>query len=222
MDILARLKNEPMRKMLIKHSLLERMKHEELKEEQILLILGQWWHPLHYFPNFISRLISICPTLEMKTTLSKILWQELGEGNITRAHEEIFITTMKDVGLKPSSFDEEPLKQTEELLTGYYYASDNNYLQGLGFIFGTEVADLAMVASIGKAVSRYTNTKNLPWVDIHIEQEPDHQASVDNALTANLTSEDKEIIIENAKNMWERWINFFSGIEQRMDVLASV
>jgi pyrroloquinoline quinone (PQQ) biosynthesis protein C len=217
MDILAKLKSDPARKALIKHNFLEQMRNEPLGKEELSVILGQWYHPLNYFPNFLGRLISLCPLLEMKTTLSKILWQELGEGKKERAHEEIFIKTMCDVGFTPQQFlESRPLEKTIELLNSFYHASDHHYLQGLGYIFGTEAADLAMVSSIGKAVARYANIDKLPWVDIHITQEPDHQNSVDFALTSALTEYEKEIVLKSARQAWEHWINFFSGIEQEI------
>ena len=37
-----------------------------LSKEQIVIILGQWFHPLHYFPTFLSRLISVSPRLKRR------------------------------------------------------------------------------------------------------------------------------------------------------------
>src|SRR5678809_686441 len=69
---------------------LKNLKHDcgTLSTEQVVIILGQWFHPLHYFPTFLSRLISVSPKLETQTYVSRILWEELGEGDPRRAHEK--------------------------------------------------------------------------------------------------------------------------------------
>src|ERR1043165_1299847 len=66
--------------------------------ERVTTILGQWFHPLHYFPVFLSRLVSVAPNVKTQAEIGRILWQELGEGNYRQAHEEIYIATMVNVG----------------------------------------------------------------------------------------------------------------------------
>src|ERR1044072_5889849 len=61
-----------------------------LPREQAVVIVGQWFHPLHYFPVFLSRLISVTPNVAAQTYISRILWEELGGGDPRRAHERIY------------------------------------------------------------------------------------------------------------------------------------
>jgi hypothetical protein len=56
-------------------------------------------------------------------------------------------------------------------------------------MYGTEVADLAMVSGIGAAVRRVSGMKNLPCVDIHVLQEPHHVDEASNALEPELSDE---------------------------------
>src|SRR5215216_4532455 len=72
----------------------------ELSKDQLATLLGQWYHPLHYFPVFLSRIISMAPSLEMQTYICRILWQELGEGDPARSHEKLFIETFVDIGIE--------------------------------------------------------------------------------------------------------------------------
>ena len=120
-----------------------------LSTEQVVIILGQWFHPLHYFPTFLSRLISVSPEIETQTFISRILWEELGEGDPRRAHEKVDIETISDGGFaKEQVAGAPPLNATRRLIEGYKQAS-MNCLSGLGFLYGTEVVDLPMVATIG-------------------------------------------------------------------------
>jgi Iron-containing redox enzyme len=185
-----------------------------LSREQVLVILGQWFHPLHYFPTFLSRLISVAPQTEMQTFISRILWQELGEGDPQLAHEKIYISTILDGGFdKQQVAGAAPLDATAKLVEGYKTAS-MDYLSGLGFLYGTEVVDLPMVSTIGDLMRRCTEKKDLPWVNIHVTQEPHHVESSEETLKGSLTTTDREQVAENAAEMWRLWINFFRSVRQ--------
>jgi pyrroloquinoline quinone (PQQ) biosynthesis protein C len=187
-----------------------------LSREQVVIILGQWFHPLHYFPTFLSRLISVSPEIEIQTFISRILWQELGEGEPHQAHEKIYIETIRHNGFIESQVAEaEPLPATRELVDGYREAS-GDYLSGLGFLYGTEVVDLPMVATIGELMKRCTGKQSLPWVDIHVAQEPHHVESSDSTLQVAFTEEEQQKIVANAEKMWKLWLNFFQGIEKKV------
>lgn len=220
--IAERLEENPLRKELIHHPFFREVKSSELRREQVGVFLGQWWHPLHYFPNFLSRTIDAVPVLEMKTAVCKILNQELGEGIPAMAHERIYVSTMEAAGFDRATVAEAPpFEETRRLVERYREASADR-LSALGFVYGTEVADLAMVAGIGNAVRRVSGLKDLPWVDIHIQQEPDHVEQASGALEAGLTGEEIEKVEASAEEMWRLWIAFFDRLRQVMFVDAEV
>jgi pyrroloquinoline quinone (PQQ) biosynthesis protein C len=201
----------------VKHELVGYLKELKkscgtLSREQIAVILGQWFHPLHYFPTFLSRLISVTPNIETQTFISRILWEELGEGDPQRAHEKIYKQTMSDGGFSLSEIAEAPpFTATQELIAGYE-TSSTSYLAGLGFMYGTEVVDLPMVSTIGELMRRSTGQRDLPWVNIHVVQEPGHVESSDETLKPSFTADEQRQIVENAERMWRLWINFFKSI----------
>ena len=187
-----------------------------LSREQVVTILGQWFHPLHYFPTFLSRVISVTPSIETQTFISRILWEELGEGNPVLAHERVYIETILDGGFDESQVAEAPaLAATRELIEGYAEAS-RNYLTGLGFLYGTEVVDLPMVATVGELMRRCTGKRNLAWVNIHVAQEPGHVESSEDALRPSYDEAEQQQIIESAEQMWRLWINFFKNVRQEI------
>ena len=187
-----------------------------LSREQVVIILGQWFHPLHYFPSFLSRLISVSPDLQTQTFISRILWEELGEGDPRRAHEKVYIETISDGGFaKEQVAGAPPLNATRKLVEGYEQAS-LNWLSGLGFLYGTEVVDLPMVATIGELMRRCTGKKNLPWVNIHVSQEPGHVDSANETLKPAFTEEEQREIVKQADQMWVLWIDFFRNIRSEI------
>jgi pyrroloquinoline quinone (PQQ) biosynthesis protein C len=187
-----------------------------LSGDSVGVILGQWYHPLHYFPVFLSRLVSVAPTIEAQTFISRILWQELGLGDPGLAHEKIYIETMVGAGFERRLVaSSTPLESTAHLVDGYKRASAD-YLSGLGFLYGTEVADLAMVSSIGILVGKCSGKHALPWVDIHVEQEPDHVETSSRTLMPVFSSEEQARIVSNAKEMWNLWVGFFAELKKRV------
>jgi pyrroloquinoline quinone (PQQ) biosynthesis protein C len=214
--IKEKLEENPLRKELIHHPFFKEVRTSELTRDKVGIFLGQWWHPLHYFPNFLSRTIDAVPALEMKTAVCKILNEELGEGDPARAHERVYVTTMEDAGFDRATVSEaEPFEETRHLVQRYREASADR-LSALGFVYGTEVADLAMVAGIGNAVRRVSGVKDLAWVDIHIEQEPGHVEEANAALDAGLTEDEVSQIVVSAEEMWTLWIAFFDRLRQVM------
>ena len=188
----------------------------DLSKEQLATVLGQWYHPLHYFPVFLSRLISVSASLDMQTYISRILWQELGEGDPDRSHEKLFIDTFLDVGFDQDAFvGTKPLDGTQRLLEGYRESS-RTYLNGLGFMYGTEVVDLALVSTIGSLTLGMTGPRQLPWVDVHVKQEPDHVASSNRALHLAMTSDEQELISQSAELSWDLWLAFCASLNQQM------
>ena len=187
-----------------------------LAREQVVVILGQWFHPLHYFPTFLSRLISVSPQIETQTYVSRILWEELGEGDPRRSHEKVYIETISDGGFAQEQVaGSPPLNATRRLVDGYEQAS-SNWLSGLGFLYGTEVVDLPMVATIGELMRRCTGKKDLPWVNIHISQEPGHVDSANATLKPAFTVEEQREIVHEAEQMWTLWIDFFKDIRNEI------
>jgi hypothetical protein len=187
-----------------------------LPREHAVVILGQWFHPLHYFPAFLSRLISVTPILEAQTYISRILWEELGEGDPSRAHERIYVDTMVSGGFEKTQFTgAPPLPATEKLIAGYKNAS-SEYLSGLGFLYGTEVVDLPMVATIGALMKRCTGLRRLPWVDVHVAQEPGHIESSSRPLDQSLDENAQHRVVTNAEEMWMLWTDFFKAIRKEI------
>ncbi|HEX8559856.1 MAG TPA: iron-containing redox enzyme family protein [Pyrinomonadaceae bacterium] len=187
-----------------------------LTPEQAVVMLGQWYHPLHYFPVFLSRLISVSPSVEAQTHISRILWEELGEGDPRRAHENVYVETMLGGGFVKEQFTEAPpLPATSRLLAGYERAS-GGYLTGLGFLYGTEVVDLPMVSTIGALMRRCTGLHTLEWVNIHVAQEPGHVESSNQTLDASFDEDERRRVVESAEEMWTLWTDFFKSVRQEI------
>lgn len=212
----SRLKAHPSRLRLVEHEVFARIRTAPLSIEGTAILLGQWWHPLHYFPTFLARSVAVLPDIESKCAVAKILYQETGEGDPRRAHEVVYVETMTRAGFSAEQVAEAaPFQETRELVEGYERASADRY-QALGFLFATEFADLAMVSGIGTAVRRTTGVGDLDWVDIHVRQEPDHVEEADCTMLESFSSDEQGRIAVDAESMWRLWIGFFDRLETQL------
>jgi pyrroloquinoline quinone (PQQ) biosynthesis protein C len=212
----GRLNENTLRRALIGHEFFQSVKSAPLTREQVAVFIGQWWHPLHYFPTFLARSVAVLPDIASKSAIARILNQETGEGRTHRAHEVVYVDSMERAGFTTAQASQAaPFAETAALLNGYERASEARY-SALGFIFATEVADLAMVAGIGTAVERATGARDLAWVNIHVAQEPDHVEEADHAMLPSFSVSEEASIIERAEEMWALWIAFFDRLHREL------
>lgn len=217
MELLA---SEPQRLALVNHPFFDLIERGNIDEADVRKCISQWWHPLAYFPTFLSRTISSVPWLSAKSTLSKILYQELGEGSVEQSHERLFVVSMVGIGMTEEEVTEaEPYPETAALVEGME-ASSHHASLGLGYVYGIEVVDLPMVQWVGTAIERTTGHTGLPWVNVHLVQESDHVANVRTATSLEFSDEQAADIVRGAKEMWALWHGFFDGLQVRLEPVS--
>jgi pyrroloquinoline quinone (PQQ) biosynthesis protein C len=211
-----RLTENQMHRGFCDHEFFRHVKTATLRPEEVLVFLGQWWHPLHYFPTFLARGVAVLPDIESKSAITRILNQEVGGGRPELAHEVIYADTMARAGFNREHVTGmAPFPETADLVAGYERESGSS-LSALGFIFATEVTDLLMVSSIGTAVERSTGVSDLEWVSIHLEQEQDHVEEANHSLLRNFSADEEAIILSSAEEMWRLWHRFFDRLTTEM------
>ena len=174
--------------------------------------IGQYWHPIHFFPDFLASVVANAPTLEVKTYVSKILFQELGEGNPKLAHEDLYISTMLDCGFSIQTITKsKPSESTLRLMQKYRLAT-RSFEAGLGVLLGTEMIDIYIVAGLRNAVILATGRSELPWFDIHVKQEPDHTDCSERSLDT-LSGDSKAQVEGHRDDILRLWSAFFDELE---------
>lgn len=209
---LSSLSQNPLRQSLLRHPFFDHIASEPLNKDEVVSFLGQYWHPIKYFPEFLARTVSVLPTTELRTAISKILFQELGEGDIERAHENLYCDTMIEAGFAEAQVTGTPMAEpTRRLMDGYHKSTDR-FQSALGFVYGTEIIDMRIVSGLGAAITKVSGRGSLPWVEIHIQQEPEHVLSARQAVRLDFSAGDMAEIVKHAEEIWILWEGFFSGL----------
>ena len=216
-----RLADSPVYKNFRDHRFFHAVEGLDLTKEQATVLIEQWWHPLHYFPTFLARCVAVLPDIASKSAITRILNQEVGGGDEAKAHEVIYLDSMRRCGFDPGRISgAAPYPETAALVGGYRTATTTREA-ALGFIFATENTDLIMVSSIGRAIERTTGISDNEWVAIHVAQEPDHVEEANHALLADFTAEEEQAVLEAADEMWRLWTAFFDRLALETDVKAT-
>jgi len=209
---LTSLSQNQLRQSLLRHPFFDHVLAEPLNREQVAAFLGQYWYPISYFPEFLARTVALLPTTELKTAISKILYQELGEGEIEKAHENLYRDTMVEAGFAEAAVVAAPMTEPTRRLMEGYRRSTERFQSALGFVYGTEIIDMRIVSGLGAAVTKASGKEDLPWVEIHVEQEPEHVRKARHAVRLDFSTEDMAEIVANAEEIWGLWDGFFSGL----------
>ena len=129
---------------------------------------------------------------------------------------------MSKIGFDENSLtNSKRLPETEALIRGFQQAVQDGCFTAVAFAYGTEAADLAMVSGIGHALSKSFNLKNLEWVNIHIQQEPDHTDSVDSIFLDTSGKFDENDVLQAARSMWQLWADFFTALSKQVTQVAA-
>ena len=220
MNIQEKLKRNGARNALFNHSFFNMPRNSGFSKDDTLTLLGQYWHPLHYFPDFLAGLITKAPGVDFKCAIADILNEELGEGTPARAHERFYIESFTELGFSQAALTQTPPTRITAQLVDCYRAGSQDFLTGLGGLYATESTDLAIVSGIGKMVRSATETEEpIMWIDIHVQQEPNHVVQTDHTLVTLTPAEEAEVT-RHAETMWQYWIDFFDAIEQQIKVAA--
>jgi pyrroloquinoline quinone (PQQ) biosynthesis protein C len=199
---------------IIYHPLLSRVRAKNVKYNDVQMILEQYWHPIKFFPKFLATAVAQSNFIDTQTQISKILYQELGEGNSKRAHPEVYLESMALAGFNTQSIQKsETLSGTRDLMAGFKNSLLSEY-SSYGFIYGTELIDLALVSGIGQAVRDVSGIRMNEWIDVHVEQEPDHVASASIAVTSNVGATHHEEILNSVTQSLALWTGFLDHLEQ--------
>jgi len=216
-----RLADSPVYKSFRDHPFFRAVDTADLTTDQAAVLIEQWWHPLHYFPEFLARCVATLPDIAAKSAIARILNQETGGGDATKAHEVIYVDSMRRCGFDPQRVcGSPPYGETAALVYGYRAATDHRE-SALGFIFATETTDLLMVSSIGTTIERTTGIADNEWVAIHVSQEPDHVEEANQALLADFTSTEEQAVLEAAEEMWRLWTAFFDRLAIESGITAT-
>ncbi len=200
------------------HSLL-RSFHGPIEHSLLVAAASQYWYPISWFPSFLGNAVGAAVDLPTQNSIAHILWQEVGQGRAEDSHTQIFVDTFAMAGISPDAIVDQPMTPATERLMELYRTSTATRAGAVGSLLATEAIDLTIVEGLGAGLRQHVAAQQeLPWVDIHVEQEPSHTEQSESAATETIDLAESERIEEAAISMWNAWASFFTEVPAAIPV----
>lgn len=203
---------------VIFHPYLNKLVAKELTTEQLKQFCIQYSWFCGYFPRSLSALASQVTTDETRLPLIKNLWEEHGEGSVSKCHRVLFEKFMNVLNFsEDNSVNNQPLKSTifcvEEL---FKYCSNSNFVRSLGAMGpGTEFFTSEEYIIIVEGLKKYNlfTQEDLEFWTVHIDGDDDHYSDIVMSLVPYLnTEENRNFVREGAIKAIELEILFWDGL----------
>lgn len=191
-EFLSALRREVAGTAAVGHSLLGRMGTDPRSREDFRVIAGQHYPLVTVFTRYLEMLLLSAPDSEAKTWLAKVLVDEYGEGSRGLDHAALYRNFLRAAGIPPGEERKIPLHPAVvEFIFGHLrIVSREPFLVGLGAVGpGHEWAIPDMFARIiqGLRSARFRDDE-IEYFLLHVEQDKDHGAWLEEALARYATT----------------------------------
>lgn len=189
---LADLRREVAETAAVGHSLLGRMATDPRSREDFRVIAGQHYPLVTVFTRYLELLLLSAPDSDGKTWLAKVLVDEYGEGSRGLDHAALYRNFLRATGIPQGEERKIPLHpNVVEFVFGHLkLVSREPFLVGLGAVGpGHEWAIPDMFAHVirGLKAAGFA-AREIEYFLLHIEQDKDHGAWLEEALARYATT----------------------------------
>lgn len=203
------------------HSILGRMKTDPRSRFDFKVLAGQHFPLVGNFCAYMELLLINAPDSEAKCWLAKVLVDEYGERSDGEDHAEHYKKFMHAAGITPGEEDNVPLhpEVVNFIREHYRVATEEHFLVGLGALGpGHEWSIPAMfelaVAGLRKAGF---DEKEIEYWTLHLEQDQDHGAWLEEALVKYcLVEENRNYIRKGALLSLDARERFWWGVTDKI------
>lgn len=224
MDFFKELENELREGIdkILHHPFLKRIDDAWLNQTQLKYFVEQYSVYCRYFPRFLAAAAANIPDDKTRMPIVENLWEEHGEGKLSKSHRILFNKFAASLGLSEKDLDAvEPLATTriccENLIN---LCHDGHFIESLGALGpGTEFFTNEEYSIIANGLRKYDylSDKDIEFWLVHISLDEDHYSEMIDCLRpwAN-TLENRYLIKTGAKKAIDLEILFWDGLEDNL------
>lgn len=201
---------------VLSHKAIEKLSSGNLSLNQLKVVFTEYRPYCDVFPRLLSAVAANTPDDITRFTLIDNLYDEHGNGDITKSHRTLYDRFLASLGV-PADSEPQAAVTTERYVSNCLeFCKDSHYLCGLGFLGpGTESFTNAEYSSIYKGLRQVKGAVDLDlefW-EVHIDVDEDHAAECIQAISACChTEKDVERVLEGAMFAIEAERAFWDGI----------
>jgi len=203
---------------LWRHPFVEQCRAGQLTLAQVRVLGAQMYKFCHEFPSFLALALASCPQEDARIVIGENLWEELGEGDLQRAHAALFRRFTRALGLDDAQLSAVPaLPETSALINTYRNLSDHYGVLGIlgALCYASEgiVAALYTHIQTGLLQAASFDRDALMFFEVHIHVDSGHADKLESVLLPMLVAPQDELLVEEAvRTALDARCRFFDGV----------
>ena len=198
---------------LLKHSFYQSWNSGALSRKTLQTYAKEYYHHVAAFPRYVSGIHFQCDDINTRQVLlGNLVEEEQGPEN----HPELWKRFAEGLGVTQSALEAKAeLKETNELVEGYYDLVKSDFATGLGALYAYERQTPEVSKSkIDGLKTHYdlSDDRSLQFFNVHIKADEWHSEECGNLiekLDDHAKQRAKDGAVAGAKLLW----NFLSGME---------
>lgn len=205
-----------------RNAFFERFQRERLPREQLQFFVRHY----HYFcKHFVKRLEGLLyrtplDQMSMRVELTRTLYSELGNGDLSRAHLTLLERFAGTIGLGEAELSRTdpiaPVRDYLDILDELFLRCD--YLTALGSELAVEITAASEFRALYPGLQRYgwLHERDLEFFRLHVEEEVSHGAWLMEAVERTARSpEDYGRVTAGARRTADAWHQFWLGLHEQ-------
>lgn len=179
------------------------------------------------FNRILAGIMSCCSDESVQLIILENLYEEMGEGNPTRAHPALFRHFTRELGIDDTTLETLPAShETQALIETYLNLPHQyGYLAALGAVcFASEGIVNVLYGQLQKGIAGAGSfaPESLIFFDLHIDLDGDHAAKLEAVVEPRITTAEEAKRVQRAIGAaMNARVRFFDGIDRQAAELGS-
>ena len=192
----------------------------ELLEVQVLAV--QMYKFSKEFNRILAKILSECPDEHAQWVILDNLMDEMGQGDLTQAHPELFRRFTRAIGISDAELERIPTApETAAMIDTYLgLVPQYGYLAALGAVcFASEGIVNSLYSQLYRGIQEETpfSKESLAFFEVHIHVDDDHAANLAALIEPRIESEFQALNIHRAVlDAMNARVLFFDGIQRQV------
>jgi len=207
---------------ILQHPFLERIATASLNLEQLQVFAEQYAIYCYHFPRFLAATAANIPDDVARFPIIENLWEEHGEGDITKSHRTLYQNFAKALDLNIGNLNTiKALESTKYCVQNLLkICQQTHFLESLGALGpGTEffTSDEYQKIADGLVQYKFLNDKDILFWTVHISLDENHYSDMMNVLISYIENvENQKLIERGAKQALALELIFWNGLEKKL------
>lgn len=205
---------------LWRHPFLEQCRDGELTLAEVRVLAVQMYKFSQAFNRILAGIMACCPDESAQMVIMENLLDEMGQGDLTHAHPELFRRFTRSLGIDDGTLQITPPEPETQAMIDTYLAlpQQYGYLAAVGAVcFASEGIVNSLYTQIRQGIVGVSpfSAEALSFFEVHIDLDDDHAAHLEALIEPRLKTVEDSICLNRAiKKAMDSRLQFFNGIQR--------